>query len=132
MHYIAADLGHHLSVAEYVKEWPDAKTIGVQGLERKKGGVRWDFIYGLEGKGERPEELFGWEEMESVLFEGFVTRAVAWLHVESGTVVVSDLVMNLPAREVYFPPCFVDTMLMVIKAIHPFVRRARTSFQGVR
>jgi hypothetical protein len=102
VHFIAADLGHHLSVSEYVSAWPDARTIGVQGLEKKRSDVRWDWVYGGDGElGERPEEVFGWEgEVESVLFEGFITRAVAWLHKDSETLVVSDLLMNLPAREV--------------------------------
>ncbi|KAL5465264.1 hypothetical protein PMIN06_000745 [Paraphaeosphaeria minitans] len=103
VHFIAADFGHHLSVAEYVAAWPGAKTIGVRGLERKRSDVRWDWIYGGEEElGERPEEVFRWEgEVGSVLFEGFITRAVAWLYRPSGTLVVSDLVMNLPAREQY-------------------------------
>lgn len=102
VHFIAADLGHHLSVSEYVSAWPEAKTIGVPGLEKKRRDVKWDWIYGGEEElRERPEDVFGWDsEVESVLFEGFITRAVAWLHRPSGTLIVSDLLMNLPATEV--------------------------------
>lgn len=102
VHFIAADLGHHLSVHEYVAAWPAAKTIGVPDLQKKRNDVRWDWIYGGDEElGEKAEEVFGWEdEVESVFFEGFITRAVAWWHVPTKTLVVSDLLMNLPCTEV--------------------------------
>lgn len=33
VHFIASDLGHHLSVQSYLEVWPQAKTISVPGLE---------------------------------------------------------------------------------------------------
>ncbi|KAJ4291815.1 hypothetical protein N0V90_009710 [Kalmusia sp. IMI 367209] len=98
--YIAADLGHHLSVSSYLSVWPNAKSIGVPGLQKKRKDVRWDWIYGGDEElGERPEEVFGWEgEVESVLFEGFLTCAVAWWLVESRTLVLRKYVFHFLVR----------------------------------
>lgn len=100
--FIACDLGHHMYVADYVKTWPHAKTIGVRGLDEKRKDVRWDFIY--DDWQSSPEDQFNFsDEIETVLFEGFITYAVAWFHKPSSTLIVSDLLMNLPATEQYTP-----------------------------
>jgi hypothetical protein len=97
--FIAADLGHHMYVADYVKKWPNAKTIGVSGLDQKRKDVKWNFIYDDRQKG--PEEEFGFaQDMETVLFEGFITYCVAWYHKPTKTLIQSDLIMNLPCTEV--------------------------------
>jgi hypothetical protein len=102
--FIASDLGHHLSVKSYLDVWPDAKTIGVPGLEKKRKDVQWDFICGDWMKG-GPEEVFGFsEDIETVFFEGFITYCVAWYHKPSKTLIQSDLMMNLPCTEVCSPP----------------------------
>lgn len=103
VHFLAADLGHHMYVKDYLSFWPRARTIGVTGLDQKRKDVKWDFIYqDTHGK---PEDVFEFaDEVETVLFEGFITRAVAWYVKQSGTLVVSDLLMNLPCTEQYDPP----------------------------
>ncbi|KAH7399687.1 hypothetical protein BKA66DRAFT_452365 [Pyrenochaeta sp. MPI-SDFR-AT-0127] len=101
VHFIAADLGHHLSVADYTNVWPNAKTIGVPGLEGKRKDIKWDFICGDWWKG-GPEDEFGFaQDIETVLFEGFITYGVAWYHKPSKTLIQSDLLMNLPCTEVW-------------------------------
>ncbi|KAK5320611.1 hypothetical protein LTR93_006823 [Exophiala xenobiotica] len=105
VHFIAADLGHHLYVKDYLAVWPSAKTIGVPGLERKRTDVKWDFIYGdLAERRNTPEDVFGFaEDMETVLFEGFITFCVAWYHKPMRILIQSDLMMNLPCTEQYSP-----------------------------
>ncbi|KAJ9496231.1 hypothetical protein H2202_008189 [Exophiala xenobiotica] len=105
VHFIAADLGHHLYVKDYLAVWPSAKTIGVPGLERKRKDVKWDFIYGDSAdRRNTPEDVFGFaEDMETVLFEGFITFCVAWYHKPTRTLIQSDLIMNLPCTEQYSP-----------------------------
>ncbi|KAK5415486.1 hypothetical protein LTR06_003536 [Exophiala xenobiotica] len=105
VHFIAADLGHHLYVKDYLAVWPSAKTIGVPGLERKRKDVKWDFIYGDSAdRRNTPEDVFGFaEDMETVLFEGFITFCVAWYHKPTRTLIQSDLMMNLPCTEQYSP-----------------------------
>jgi hypothetical protein len=104
VHFVACDLGHHMHVQEYLDAWPEAKAIGVKGLERKRPDVGWEFVCEKNGRGERVEDVseFG-GEIETVLFEGFITRAVAWYCRPSRTLIVSDLLMNLPATEQYSP-----------------------------
>ncbi len=49
----------------------------------------------------RPEdELAFTEDMETILFKGFITRCVAWYHKPTKTLTQSDLLMNLPCTEV--------------------------------
>ncbi|KAK5278299.1 hypothetical protein LTR20_004095 [Exophiala xenobiotica] len=105
VHFIAADLGHHLYVKDYLAVWPSAKTIGVPGLERKRKDIKWDFIYGDSAdRRNTPEDVFGFaEDMETVLFEGFITLCVAWYHKPTRTLIQSDLMMNLPCTEQYSP-----------------------------
>jgi hypothetical protein len=40
VHLVASDLGHHLYVKDYVGAWPEAKTIGVPGLDHKRKDMR--------------------------------------------------------------------------------------------
>lgn len=97
--FIAADLGHHMYVADYLKKWPNAKTIGVPGLDQKRKDIIWDFVYHNPQKG--PEKQFGFaQDMETVLFGGFITCCVAWYHKPTKTLIQSDLMMNLPCTEV--------------------------------
>jgi hypothetical protein len=128
VHYIACDLGHHMYVADYIKTWPDAKTIGVVGLPQKRKDVHWDFVYTSQST--TPEAHFSFnDDIETVLFEGFITYAVAWYHRPSKTLIVSDLLMNLPAKEQYGPGTSADQGLFsreFAKRAHPraiFFRR---------
>lgn len=100
VHFIACDLGHHLSVKSYLDVWPGAKTIGVPGLEKKRKDMRWDFICG-DCRKEGPEDEFEFaEDVETVMFEGFITYCIAWYHKPTKTLIQSDLMMNLPCTEV--------------------------------
>ncbi|BFZ63078.1 hypothetical protein YB2330_004195 [Saitoella coloradoensis] len=116
--FIAADLGHHLYVKEYQDEWPEAKTIGVPGLSQKRNDLRWDMVY--ESRSMKPEAEFGWNDMETVVFEGFITWCVAWVHKPTQTLVCTDLLMNLPCTEQYdYPPS--DPLSRAFAfAAHPF------------
>lgn len=103
VHFLAADLGHHMYIGDYLAHFPQAKTIGVKGLDQKRKDINWSFIY--ESRQQRPENVFEFsDEIETVLFKGFITRAVAWYHKATGTLIVSDLLMNLPCTEQYDPP----------------------------
>lgn len=97
--FVAADLGHHMYVKEYLEKWPNAKSIGVPGLEEKKKDINWSYIY--EDWRTSPEDQYDFaQDIETVLFEGFITYCVAWYHKPSKTLIQSDLLMNLPATEV--------------------------------
>lgn len=100
VHFIACDLGHHLSIRSYLDVWPDAKTIGVPGLEKKRKNVKWDFICGEWTRGSPEDEFDFAHDVETVMFEGFITYCVAWYHKPTKTLIQSDLLMNLPCTEV--------------------------------
>lgn len=96
---IAADLGHHMYIKEYLTHWPNAKAIGVTGLDKKRKDIKWDYIY--DDWRSSPEDEYDFaQDMETVLFEGFITYGVAWYHKPSKTLLQSDLMMNLPCTEV--------------------------------
>ncbi|KAI8939843.1 hypothetical protein NX059_003580 [Plenodomus lindquistii] len=99
---IAADLGHHMYVHDYIKIWPSAKTIGVPGLAKKRKDVSWDYIYS-DWKTSPEDEFDFAHDFETVLFEGFITYCVAWYHKPTKTLIQSDLLMNLPCTEQYRP-----------------------------
>ncbi|KAL1794563.1 hypothetical protein ACET3X_006379 [Alternaria dauci] len=102
VHLIASDLGHHMYVKDYVDAWPEAKTIGVPGLDSKRKDVKWDYIY--KDWRTSPEDQFDFaQDFETVLFEGFITYCVAWYHKPTKTLIQSDLMMNLPCTEQYHP-----------------------------
>ena len=99
VHFIAADLGHHMYIQDYLNTWPMAKTIGVPGLNSKRKDIKWDYIY--EDWRTSPEDQYEFaQDIETVLFEGFITYCVAWYHKPSKTLIQSDLMMNLPCTEV--------------------------------
>lgn len=100
VYLLACDLGHHMYVADYLKIWPNAKTIGVPGLTGKRKDVDWNFIY--SERNHKVEDVLGFaEDMETVLFEGFITYCIAWYHKPTKTLFQSDLLMNLPCYEQY-------------------------------
>ncbi|KAI4946673.1 hypothetical protein J4E91_006844 [Alternaria rosae] len=102
VHLVACDLGHHMYVKDYVNAWPEVRTIGVPGLGSKRKDVEWDYIY--EDWRTSPEDQFDFaQDIETVLFEGFITYCVAWYHKPTKTLIQSDLMMNLPCTEQYQP-----------------------------
>jgi len=97
---MAADADHHFFLTEWVNAYPDAKVIGVEGLPEKKKSEKWKFsgVYGVD----TPETTYGFEDdIHACYFSGFSKKDVAWLHVKSRTLIVADLIFNLPAKEQY-------------------------------
>ncbi|KAH8806818.1 hypothetical protein DL96DRAFT_1473860 [Flagelloscypha sp. PMI_526] len=97
---MAGDMLHYMFVKEFATAYPDAKVIVVEGLvdKIKEQGVRVDGAYGADPEG----TTYGFEEeFESRYFSGFANKDVAWMHKPSKTLVVADLVFNLPGTEQY-------------------------------
>ncbi|KAF2847802.1 hypothetical protein T440DRAFT_537606 [Plenodomus tracheiphilus IPT5] len=99
---VAADLGHHMYIKDYLEVWPNARTIGVSGLESKRKDIKWDYIY-TDWRSSPEDEFDFANDFETVLFEGFITYCVAWYHKPTKTLIQSDLMMNLPSTEQYHP-----------------------------
>jgi len=95
---VAPDLGHYLNLHAFSEAFPDAKVIGVDGVEPKVPGVRFAGVYGKDPEG----TVYGYEdEIEAVYFSAFENKDVAFYHKASKTLVEADLLFNLPAHEQY-------------------------------
>jgi len=97
---MGADAVHHLYLAPFKKAYPDAKVIGVEALiaKKKAEGLVLDGAYGADP----PDTKYGFEdEIKACYFSGFANKDVAWFHIASKTLVVADLLFNLPGTEQY-------------------------------
>ncbi|KAJ3762320.1 hypothetical protein EV360DRAFT_79396 [Lentinula raphanica] len=99
---IAADIVHHMFLGQYKKEYPEAKVIGVEGLKEKKKKNKETLMIDGEYGVDPPETQYGFEnEIKACYFSGFANKDVAFLHVASKTLIVADLLFNLPGTEQY-------------------------------
>lgn len=96
---VAADIDHHFFLTEWKEEYPEAKMIGVEGLPDKMKTEKWKFD-GVYTQG--AENKFGFEQdITACYFSGFSKKDVAWLHTASQSLIVAELIINLPAIEQY-------------------------------
>ncbi|KAJ7731144.1 hypothetical protein DFH07DRAFT_847740 [Mycena maculata] len=97
---MGADAVHHLFLGQFKKAYPEAKVIGVAALveKKKKDGLQLDGAYGADA----PDTKYGFEdEIYACYFSGFANKDVAWFHTSSKTLIVADLLFNLPGNEQY-------------------------------
>lgn len=97
---MAGDAEHHLFLAEYKKAYENAKLVVVERLLKKKTDEGLDVAgaYGVDP----PETEYGFEsEIKAHYFPGFVNQDVAFYHVASKSLIVADLLFNLPGTEQY-------------------------------
>jgi len=88
-HIAAPNKFHHLYISDYVDSYPRAKFYAAPGLTEKRRDIRFD---GVLSDTEEPD----WkDEIKQHLFRGMpAVNEVVFLHVESGTVIISDLIFN--------------------------------------
>jgi len=92
------DLKHHLFAKQYKDWYPNAQVIGMEGLPEKKKDLHFDIVYGQNFNTQK----WGFEdEIDSVYFSGFVNKDVAFFHRPTKTLIVADLLWNLPANEAF-------------------------------
>ncbi|KAH7917921.1 hypothetical protein BV22DRAFT_1025496, partial [Leucogyrophana mollusca] len=97
---VGADAVHYLYLAEFKKEYPDAKLIGIADALPKMPdkNIKFDGVWGRDP----PDTKYGFEdEVQHCYFSGYKNKDVAFLHVASKTLVEADLLLNLPATEQY-------------------------------
>lgn len=95
---VTPDSLHSLYITEYVKAYPNAKAIGVAPLIEKKKDIQWAGAFGKD----EPGTTYGYEpELTECYFSGFQNKDVAFYHVASKSLIVADLLFNLPAKEQY-------------------------------
>lgn len=87
---IAPGTYHHLFVAEFQNEYPDAETFLCPGLEAKRPDLKFDWLLGNKADSRWAGEL------EQVLIQGtrHITE-VAFFHKRSGTLILVDLLENI-------------------------------------
>ncbi|KIO34794.1 hypothetical protein M407DRAFT_90077 [Tulasnella calospora MUT 4182] len=96
---VGPDAVHHLYLGEYKRSYPQAKVIGVEPLvDKKKDEFQFDGVYGQDPA----DTKYGFEsEIDACYFSGFANKDVAFCHRPSKTLVIADLLFNLPAKEQY-------------------------------
>lgn len=91
-HLVAPNALHHLFVAEWKAAWPAARIYAAPGLQQKRGDLEID--HELDGT-----MLHAWsKEIDHVVVGGnLITSEVVFFHHESGTVIFTDLIQQLPS-----------------------------------
>lgn len=92
---------------EYKDAYSGAALIGVEPHLAKPElkSLHFTGVYGREGDEPSDASKFGYAaadgELEACYFSGFSNKDVAFLHKPSKTLVVADLLFNLPGKEQY-------------------------------
>lgn len=100
-HLVAPDVAHWMHVADWQRACPEAITWGAPGL-RERAPVKRSPLRLDRDLGERPPEPWAGEIDQVVVPGGFGFSEVDFLHRPSGTLVLTDLVVNLEPRKL--PP----------------------------
>ncbi|KAF8894971.1 hypothetical protein CPB85DRAFT_1180534, partial [Mucidula mucida] len=81
------------------KAYPDAKLVVVDRLlkEKQPEGLEVAGVYGVDPEGTE----YGFEPEDHRYFSGFGNQDVAFYHIASKTLIVADLLFNLPGTEQY-------------------------------
>ena len=87
---VAPNLFHHLFVGAWASAYPDAKLSACPGLAEKRPELRFDAVLGDTADA-------GWlGEIDQVFFGAFaLANEVLFFHRRSGTVITSDVLLNL-------------------------------------
>jgi len=89
-HIVAPNCFHHLFVGRWMERFPDAKTYGAMGLDRKRKDL--SFSQTLD---ERTPEAWS-DEMSQAFIDGIpALNEFVFLHRASKTLIVTDLLFNV-------------------------------------
>lgn len=95
---VAPDDQHHLFIRKYKQAYPQAKLIGTPRALRKNTDMKFSGCWGQDAPGTK----YGFEsEIEHRYFSGFVNKDVAFYHIASRSLIVADLLFNMPPLEQY-------------------------------
>ena len=91
---VAPNRFHHLFLAEYARNYPQAKVFGAPGLDSKRRDLRFDAILGQAA----PAEWAG--EIDQTVFRAFPPlNEVVFFHRSSRTIVFTDLLFNIQSSK---------------------------------
>lgn len=118
---IAPDFEHHMGLDSWKKVYPQARIVGVSGLEekKKKAGIPVDYVFRGSASGKLitkdlistldaeneskypPLPLDLLEEFDFVYVKEHVNKELVALHKPTKTLLTGDLFVNLPAYDQY-------------------------------
>ncbi|MGO4715084.1 DUF4336 domain-containing protein [Bradyrhizobium sp. 2TAF24] len=91
-HIVAPNSLHHLFLAEWNAAYPNARLYAPPGLRNKRGDLAFD-----ADLGDTPPPDWA-NEIDQAMMEGnVITTEVVFFHRASGTVLVTDLLQQIPA-----------------------------------
>jgi hypothetical protein len=92
-HIVAPSLYHHLFVGGFADAYPEAKTHGASGLEKKRSDLHFDAILGEESEP-------AWrDDVDVVKVGGFALGETVFFHRPSRTLVSADFMQNFDTSE---------------------------------
>ncbi|MBT8445623.1 MAG: DUF4336 domain-containing protein [Gammaproteobacteria bacterium] len=90
-HIVSPNKIHHLFLAEWSRQWPDARVYAPPGLAKRKPELRFDAELG-----DTPDPAWA-EEIDQVIFRGSLAmEEVAFFHRASRTAIICDLIQRHP------------------------------------
>lgn len=100
---VAPDYEHHIYMTPWSKEYPQAKVIGVEGLDdkKKKEDIKFDVIFTKENRHNlKVDEEFD-NEFDVEYVPGHGNKELVVNYKKEKTLIEADLLFNLPAKEQY-------------------------------
>jgi Domain of unknown function (DUF4336) len=111
-HIIAPNGLHHLSIPEWQRAYPDAKTYAAPGLAQKRKDITFD---GVLGEGSPV-----WAgEIDQVILRGRITTEAVFFHRKSATVLFTDVIQQ-------FPPTWFSSWRAIVAKLDLMVTRTPT------
>lgn len=92
-HIVAPNSLHHLFLAEWKRAYPEAALYAPPGLRKK----RQDIVFDAD-LGEVPSVAWAGEIDQVVMQGNVITTEVVFFHVQSGTVLFTDLLQQIPPK----------------------------------
>ncbi|WP_311274494.1 DUF4336 domain-containing protein [Methylobacterium sp. WCS2018Hpa-22] len=111
-HLVAPSVGHWMFLRDWQAACPNAITWAVPGLE-DRGQVRRSGVRIDAELGNRPPRLWA-DEIDQVLVAGPVFKEVCLFHRPSGTLLLTDLIINLRADDLSAVPRSLARMLGIV------------------
>lgn len=102
---VAPDIEHHIFLSTWVKEFPNAEVIGMEGLpEKREGdpatkGTKFHHVFSESNKLDLKVSPEFDAEFSYEYFHSHPNKELVFLHKPSRTLIEADLLFNLPATE---------------------------------
>jgi hypothetical protein len=93
-HLVSPNKMHHLFLAEWIDEFPEAITYAAPGLSRKRKDIKFDVELSAT-----PDDRWS-EEISQTIFRGSpAMEEVVFYHKPSSTLILTDLIQNFNPRD---------------------------------